>query len=174
MAKSLIDILAQKETVSLLSVTTGQLDIVQVPAIGMPDWIIPRTLLLSIEPFQEHIWNYLWRGQDIPVYHLLPKHKNPTSLVIIESVTDVHRVALQIQGEVLFHSVRLADLTDAPDHVYQQMLEELYPDLLEQIADNNDNTNQQSYIFQPVLLHGELCIVPDLDKLSHFLVDLDS
>lgn len=180
MAKSLIKILTQKETVSLLSVTTGQLDIVRVPAIGMPDWVIPKDLLLSIEPFQERIWNYLWRGQDVSVYHLLPKDVTPTSLVIVESVTDVHRLALQIKGEVSFHSVRIADLVDASDAVYQKILQEQYPDLVK--TDKTDETSkqyqpqftQQDYIYQPVLLRGELCVVPDLDKLSHFLVDLDS
>lgn len=181
MAKSLIKILTQKETVSLLSVTTGQLDIARVPAIGSPDWIVPKDLILSIEPYQDRIWNYLWRGQDVSVYHLLPRDITPESLVIVESVTDVHRVALQIKGEVTFHSVRIADLVDAKDDEYQRILQEKYPDLVkkEETSEQDNKKYQaqfvhQNYVHQAVLFHGELCVVPDLDKLSHFLVDLDS
>lgn len=184
MAKSLIKILTQNENIGILSVTTGQLDIARIPVMGAPDWIVPRSLILSIEPYQERIWNYLWRGQDVAVYHLLPKTETPDRLVIIESVTDVHRIALQIQGNVTYHSVRIADLKDADETTYRQTMADLYPN--RSVVTSNEavtepmkpstkpQINQQEFVFQPVMFEDDLCVIPDLDSLSHFLVDLDS
>lgn len=182
MAKSLIKILTQNEHIGILSVTTGQLDIVKIPVVGAPDWILPQSLILSVEPYRERIWNFLWRNQDVVVYHLLPKTVQPDYIVVVESVTDVHRIGLQIQGEISYHSVRIADLKDVDDTTYQQVLAEKYPERLEQLIQQQapvqpsyqPQLNQQSFVFQPVILAGEICVIPDLDSLSHFLVDLDS
>lgn len=182
MAKSLIKMLTQNEHMGILSVTTGQLDIAKVPVQGAPDWIIPQSLILAIEPYPEQIWNFLWRGQDVAVYHLLPKNSAPDSIVVVESVTDVHRIGLQIQGEVSMHSVRIADLKDADNDTYENILALQYPAVLAQRASLAEPVKpsyqpqvmQQDYVFQPVIFEDEVCVVPDLDKLSHFLVDLDS
>lgn len=181
MAKSLIKILTQNEHIGILSVTTGQLDIVRIPVLDAPDWILPQALILSVEPYTERIWNYIWRNQDVSVYHLLPKNQAPDHIVIVESVTDVHRIALQIQGEVTYHSVRIADLKDADEQTYEQTLAHLYPQRLEQLkqqpetqATSQRQINQQHFVFQPVIFENEVCVIPDLDTLSHFLVDLDS
>lgn len=182
MAKSLIKILTQNEHIGILSVTTGQLDIVKIPVIGAPAWILPKALILAVEPYSERIWNFLWRNQDVSVYHLLPKTAIPEYIVVVESVTDVHRIGLQIQGEVSYHSVRIADLKDVDDVNYKQILAEHYPERLEQLIQQPNpiepnyqpQINQQDFVFQPVMLEGELCVIPDLDNLSHILVDLDS
>ena len=141
---------------------------------------MPQTLILSIDNYDERIWNYLWRGQEVPVYHLLPKDAPANHLVVLESVTDIHRLALQIHGEVTFHSVRIADLKDADDATYQAELATHYPDLLTALNTPNDEARRKltrtefgrlqaaRLYFQPVMLAGELCVVPDLDKLSHF------
>ena len=187
MANELNRYFKQDEDVGVLSITTGQLTIARIPSSSSPDWIVPQALILSIDNYDERIWNYIWRGQEVSVYHLLPKDAQPTHLVVLESVTDIHRLALQIHGEVTFHSVRIADLKDAEDATYQAELATNYPDLLtalnapdDEVVESSrapnlaDYSLQQDYIFQPVMLAGELCVVPDLDKLSHFLVDLDS
>ena len=187
MANELNRYFKQDEDVGVLSITTGQLTIARIPSSSSPDWIVPQALILSIDNYDERIWNYIWRGQEVSVYHLLPKDAQPTHLVVLESVTDIHRLALQIHGEVTFHSVRIADLKDADDATYQAELATHYPDLLTALNAPNDEliessrapnladySLQHAYIFQPVMLAGELCVVPDLDKLSHFLVDLDS
>ena len=185
MAETLNRFFNQDENIGVLSVTTGQLNVARIPVNDAPDWILPESLILTIEPYQERIWTYLWKGQDVPVYHLLPKTMTPTHLVVVESVTDVHRIALQIHGDVSFQSVRIADLKDAEEANYRDFLQQHYPAFLanlEQVqqpyTDSRVNNKYQaldnSYIFQLVVLHDEICIVPDLDKLSHFLVDLDS
>lgn len=182
MANSLIKILTQNEHIGILSVTTGQLDIAKIPVMDAPDWIVPQSLILSVEPYTERIWNYLWRGQDVAVYHLVPRTQAPDTMVVLESITDVHRIGLQIAGEVTYHSVRIADLKDVDAPTYEQALATLYPNLLKQttLADGENKPSyqpqvtEQDYVFQPVMFDGELCVIPDLDKLSHFLVDLDS
>lgn len=187
MANELNRYFKQDKDVGVLSITTGQLDIARIPSSTSPDWIVPKALILTIDQFYERIWTYIWRGQEVPVYHLLPKGTEPTHLVVLESVTDIHRLALQIQGEVSFHSVRIADLKDADEVTYQAHLATHYPALLTALNESTDMiitssrspsladySLQHAYIFQPVILKGELCVVPDLDKLSHFLVDLDS
>nr|WP_315041210.1 hypothetical protein [uncultured Moraxella sp.] len=188
MAKSLIKILTQDEHIGMLSVTKGQLNIAKIPVIGAPDWIVPQDLILAIEPYHDRIWNFLWRGQDVSVYHLLPKSEQAEFIVVLESITDVHRVGLQIQGDVSFHSVRISDLKDIDDTTYRKTLSVQYPHILEQealqkqrqaeqLASNQPAAYQpteQDYIFQPVMFDDEMCVIPDLDKMSHFLVDLDS
>ncbi|ELA09749.1 hypothetical protein MOMA_05085 [Moraxella macacae 0408225] len=188
MAKSLIKILTQDRNIGILSVTTGQLEIARIPVMNAPDWIIPKELILAIEPYRDRIWNFLWQGQDVSVYHLLPKTEQAESIIVLESITDVHRIGLQIQGDVTFHSVRISELKDVDATVYQQTLESFYPHILEQERlekqhqqkqlENNQRLayqpTEQDYVFQAVMLDGDVCIIPDLDKMSHFLVDLDS
>ena len=74
------------------------------------------------------------------------------------------------------------ELKDVDDETYQQTLQAQYPQALEAINANlngNDKDEylpqflQQSYVYQPVMFDGQIYIVPDVDKLSHFLVDLD-
>lgn len=226
MATNQLSYVNELKSLSLLSATTGQLEIVRIPVVDKPDWIIPRSLILAVIPFSERIWTYLWQAdnskaqeaitttitnpallermfkQEIAVYHLFPKTLTPTYIVVVESFTDVHRLGLQIAGEVAYHHIRIADLKDADtlasdDNDHEQM-STIIPQLLNtgdstltaeghddnsDLRDNitqQDNRNlapqsvEQTFIFQPVMFQGELCVVPDLDKLSHYLVDLDS
>lgn len=185
MANELNRYFKQDEDLGVLSITTGQLTIARIPANNSPDWIVPQALILAIDPVDERICAYSWHGQDVQVYHLLSKALVPTHLVVLESVDDTHRLALQIHGEVSFHSVRIADLKDADDATYQAELANKYPALLTALTEQtqteplqstnlSDDTLPHAYIFQPVILNGELCVVPDLDKLSHFLVELNA
>lgn len=111
-----IDYVREIETLSLLSATTGQLDIARLPAVDGPDWIIPRSLILAVEPYSERIWTYLWdkqgHKQEVSVYHLFPKGQTPTYIVVLESFTDVHRLGLQIVGEPSYYQIRISDLKD--------------------------------------------------------------
>ena len=182
MANTSTKYFTRDENVGVLSITTGQLDIAKIPVQNAPDWIVPKALILTIDAYSERIWTYLWQKQDVCVYHLLPKTATPTHLVVLESVTDIHSLALQIQGDVTFKSVRIADLKDLDDATYQELLSLQYPALAadtllpstdDQATPLEANTSK-ALVYQPVLLNDELCVVPDLDKLSHLLVDLDS
>lgn len=181
MAKNVVKNLAQKEHMSIISVTTGQLDIAIIPVVDGPDWILPQSLILEIQPATERSWNLAWQGQDVPIYHLLPEDQTPTSIVVLESVTDVHRIGLQIQGKVGYHAVRIADIKDMDSDRYKQTMAAHYPhlaallDSASQASDQRDKPRlvPQNYVFQPVMFQEQLYIIPDVDNLSHLLVDLD-
>lgn len=100
------------EAVSLLTTRNGLLDVTIVPAVNQPDWLIPTSLILTIESYDERIWTYLWQQQEVSVYHLIPKEMPPEKLVILEGNTTVHRFALQTSGELRTRAIRISDLLD--------------------------------------------------------------
>ena len=46
------------EAVSLLTTNNGMLDVTIVPATDQPDWLIPSSLILSVDDDIEHTWTY--------------------------------------------------------------------------------------------------------------------
>lgn len=219
MANNQLAYMNELKSLSLLTATTGQLEIARIPVVDKPDWIIPRSLILEVVPFSERIWNYLWQAdetiktintekinspellermlkQEIAVYHLFPKRMTPQNIIIVESFTDVHRIGLQIVGDVTYHQIRIADLKDVEEGAFSDNDKDQLPTNIPHLLDTGDSTLtngeenptnptadnrnlapqsvEQTFIFQPVMFQGELCVVPDLDKLSHYLVDLDS
>lgn len=88
------------EAVSLLTVENGFLDVTIIPAKNQPDWLVPTSLIMSVESYDERIWTYLWNNQEVAVYHLIPKGEVPDKLIILEGNTEVHRLALQTKGEL--------------------------------------------------------------------------
>lgn len=157
------------EPVSLLTVENGVLEVAIIPAMNQPNWLVPKTLMLSIEAYQERIRTYLWQSQEVAIYHLIPKDVTPDALIVLEGNTDVHRIALQTKGNIEYKNLRISDVKDAvlPESMVQQMAA-VIPSLLE----NPDNPID--YVYEAVSLDGELYIVPDLDLIAHCLVDLDS
>lgn len=141
------------EPVSLLTVENGVLELAVIPASNQPDWLVPKTLILAIDEYDDYIWTYLWQGQEVSVYHLSERDK-VSHLVVLESNTDVHRLALQINGTVSYKNVRISDVKDAV--------------LPETMTINSD------FVYQTVSIDGVLYLVPELDLISHRLVDLDS
>lgn len=179
------------EAVSLLTADNGLLELYVVPAVDQPDWLIPSNLLLDTVYYQERIWNYLWQGQEVSVFHLIPREVQPTTLLVLEGNTDVHRIALQTAGEIHSIQVRISDVKDiALPQQYSDALSITAPvnqDLLEDndIEDDIEDSSQElrgkldenilsTYLFQCVEIAGETYLIPDLDKISHHLVDLDS
>lgn len=143
------------EPVSLLTVENGVLELAIIPASNQPDWLVPKTLILAIDEYDEYIWTYLWQGQEVSVYHLSERDK-VSHLVVLEGNTDVHRLALQINGAVSYKNVRISDVKDA-----------ILPETMTGgISDD--------FIYQTVSIDGVLYLVPEFDLISHRLVDLDS
>lgn len=157
------------EAVSLLTVESGVLEVAIVPAADQPDWMVPKSLILSVDDYYERIWTYLWRDQEVAVYHLVPKGQVVDKLVVLEGNTDVHRLALQTAGELSYKKVRIADVKDAalPEDIRQHMLVSISGLI-------GGSENQLDYLYQCVRVEGELYMVPDLDLIAHSLVDLDS
>ena len=183
------------EAISLLTASNGLLDVTIVPAVNQPDWIIPTELILSVDEYVERIWTYLWQQQEVAVFHLLPREQLPNKLIVLEGNTDVHRLALQITGELRQLKVRISDVkdTELPAH-YAQLSDPQAEDgvniaiVVENQTDsaNNESNHQalnntrfqedviSSYLFQTVIIDNVHYLVPDLEKIAHQLVDLDS
>lgn len=146
------------EPVSLLTVENGILEVAIIPASNQPDWLVPKSLILSIDDYDERIWTYLWRGQEVSVYHLVAKDDTVDKLVVLEGNSDVHRIALQTHGDIHFLNVRISDVKDDESTKSSQATPDAYDD----------------EIYQIVNIDGVSYIVPELDLIAHRLVDLDS
>jgi len=180
------------EAVSLLTAENGLLSVTIIPAVGQPDWVIPSTLILDLVEYDEYIWTYVWQQQDIAIFHLQPRDITPTSLVILEGNTDVHRFGLQFKGALKSLQVRISDVKDVPlPAEYMPAIEEnseadtaadaiLTSDILINTTSYSSfdakfsESNILSYLFECVEIEGEVYLIPDLDKIAHHLVDLDS
>lgn len=184
------------EAVSLLTTGKGMLDVTIIPAISQPDWILPSSLILSIEDYEERIATYLWQQQEVSVFHLVPSDQPVDTIIVLEGNTVAHRLALQTVGQPYQMQVRISDVEDSE-------LPERYRQIAQSNSDanaDNDNalgSNQPgnegseqhiinttemrfredvitSYMFQTVVIDEVPYLVPDLDKIAHQLVDLDS
>ena len=169
------------EAMSLLIADNGMLNVTIIPAENQPDWIIPSSLILSVNDCNEYIWTYLWQRQDIPVFHLLPRHQTPDKLVILEGNTVIHRLALQTAGKLRQIKVGITDVKDTE-------LPEQYSSIEANNRTTQSNSNRPtstttdrveeniltSYVYQTVLINNVAYLVPDLDKIAYQMVVLDS
>lgn len=158
----------------MLTVENGVLELAIIPAEHQPNWLVPKSLILTVLPYDERIWTYLWQSdsnhaQEVAVYHLLNKTTSPDKLVILEGNTNVHRLALQTTGEIGYIKARISDVKDIelPNNVKAEMYE--YTTGL-----RGDDVDKLDFMHQAVAINEHMYIVPDLDLISHRLVDLDS
>ncbi|WP_010201616.1 hypothetical protein [Psychrobacter sp. PAMC 21119] len=185
------------EAVSLLTTNNGMLDVTIVPAFNQPDWIIPSSLILSVDDFDEHIWTYLWQQQEVAVFHLLSSGQTPEKIIVLEGNTAAHRIALQTVGELHHLQVRISDVKDielpeqytsnanisysvaqktqnSDSETVQATGENLTNSEIDYVKERFQENVVESYLFQTVIIDNMLYLVPDLDKIAHQLVDLDS
>ena len=185
------------EAVSLLTTNNGMLDVTIVPAFNQPDWIIPSSLILSVDDFDEHIWTYLWQQQEVAVFHLLSSGQTPEKIIVLEGNTAAHRIALQTIGELRHLQVRISDVKDielpeqytsnanisysvaqktknSDSETVQATGENLTDSEIDYAKERFQENVVESYLFQTVIIDNILYLVPDLDKIAHQLVDLDS
>ncbi|HSP84335.1 MAG TPA: hypothetical protein VLN09_01115 [Psychrobacter sp.] len=157
------------EAVSLLTTTNGMLDVTIVPAFNQPDWIVPSSLILSVDEHSEYTAMYEWQQQKIAVFHMLPRHQASEKIVVLEGNTSAHRIALQTAGELHPIQVRISEVKDVelPEHFIKpnSNIDTVYERVQEDVV--------LSYLFQTVMIDNTLYLVPDLDKIAHQLVDLD-
>lgn len=181
------------EAVSLLTADNGMLEVTVIPAMNQPHWIIPSSLILSVDAYTERIWTYLWQQQEVAVFHLLPRDQVPDKLVVLEGNTAVHRIALQTKGKLKNLKVRISDVKDSelPEHYLNASDDNMdinaakdapfvssTADIHQQedaLKEEHFNENViSSYLFQVVTIEDVPYLIPDLDKIAHQLVDLDS
>ena len=182
------------EAVSLLTADNGTFEVTVVPAKNQPDWLLPSSLILSVDSYDERIWTYLWQDQEVSVFHLLPRDTKPDKLIVLEGNTDIHRIALQTKGELDSFMVRISEMKDVdlPDEYqtkavaniekYNQKHNQNMFRMSAGEGSNNTDAVQEylrenvvlSYMYQTVMVDDTTYLVPDLDKIAHHLVDLDS
>lgn len=184
------------EAVSLLTADNGMLEVTIVPAMNQPDWIIPSSLILSVDDYDERIWTYLWQQQEVSVFHLLPREQTPDKLIVLEGNTTVHRLALQTAGELHVLKVRISDVKDAelPQryinkaisnvddnkakdqslNIYQPTSVGAENNKRDIVAEHFRENVVLSYLFQTIVIDDTPYLIPDLDKIAHQLVNLDS
>lgn len=155
------------EAVSLLTTNNGMLDVTIVPAINQPDWIIPSSLILSVDESQQQVSRYDWQQQDLAVFHLLLKDQTPEKMIVLEGNTTDHRFALQTAGDLRQLQARISEVKDVetPEQFNGANIEGR-----EEYFDKNDVS---SYLYQTVMIDDEIYLVPDLDKIAHHLIDSD-
>lgn len=159
------------EAVSLLTTNNGMLDVTIVPAFNQPDWLIPSSLILSVDSYDTRTSTYDWQQQEIVVFHLLPEDQTPDTMIVLEGNTSDHRVALQTAGKLQQLQARIAEVKD---------IELPEPFNKAESADNDetviplDENLVLSYLFQAVMIDDRVYLVPDLDNIAYQLIDLDS
>ena len=179
------------EAVSLLTTARGRLDVTMIPAYNQPDWLIPSSLILAIDSYQQWTDRYLWQQQQLPVFHLQAPEQAVDKIIIIEGNTDKQRMALQTAGELRQIQLCISEVRDIvlPKH-YQQTstadstIETSYqsytssgPTIERNALDNNAGDYQQlteeniiSYSFQTVMVDEQPYLIADLDKIAHQLL----
>lgn len=170
------------EAVSLLTTDNGMLEVTIIPAANQPDWIIPSSLILSVDDSNERVWTYQWEQKKVSVFHLLPHEQPIDKTIVLEGNTNAHRFALQTAGNLHHMKVSISEVKDA----------ELPEDYVQVSIDNNNNdtttSNEKeeesvsslfkehvitSYMFQTVTINDTPYLIPDLDKIAHQLIDLN-
>ena len=156
------------EAVSLLTTTNGTLDVTIVPAFNQPDWVIPSSLILSVDEYGERTSTYHWQEQEVAVFHLLPQDEAVDKIIVLEGNTSEHRLALQTAGELRQLQVRISEVKDieVPESFDKTNINET-------AVPFNENV-MLSYLFQTVMIEDKVYLVPDLDKIAHQLVDVSS
>lgn len=131
------------QTISLLTTTTGLVDIYLVAAAGEPEWIIPQNLVLAIDMLEADATTAEWEGKPIVVQSLLADdYEGVATLVVIEGQDDDHRIGLLTATAPKSIRIRISSLHDT-----------------------NDST-VLPYAYQKVLLDQQLYQVPDIDRLT--------
>jgi len=155
------------EAVSLLTTNNGMLDVTIVPAVNQPDWIIPSSLILSVDESQQQVSRYDWQQQDLAVFHLLLQDQTPDKMVVLEGNTTDHRFALQTAGDLRQLQARISEVKDV------ETPEQLSGANIEGREEYFDKNDVSSYLYQTVMIDDEIYLVPDLDKIAYHLIDLD-
>lgn len=156
------------EAVSLLTAGKGALKIAIIPAIGQPDWIVPFSLILDVQEYHEHTHCFLWHHQEhsqkLPVYSLLTDGGLSQTMVVLEGVTDKHRLALQTTGQIETMRVRIMEVKDVK--LSQEELANVKnstPAMLLQ-------EGREHFVYQAVMIGQETYIIPDLDAITAALM----
>jgi hypothetical protein len=141
------------QTISLLTTTTGLIDIHVIDAKDQPAWIVPQNLVLDVVPAPANTQVLHWNEQSLAVFSLLGASGVATQTVvavILEGDTDQQRVAILTSQPPASQRIRISGLHDVESGV------------------------RAPYCFQMVKLEGIDYQVPALDVLAATLTSVAS
>ena len=127
---------------SLLTTTTGFVDVYVIEASEQLPWLIPQNLVLAALSAEANTQEVEWRDFHLPVLSLVKTdQQNPVALVL--EGYNQHRFALLTEKMPEAHRVRISSLHDS-DH----------------------QPTNEALSFQIVTMEEKLYQVPDFDKIS--------
>lgn len=127
---------------SLLTTTTGFVDVYVIEAHEQLPWLIPQNLVLAALSAEANTQEVEWRDYHLPVLSLVNEHQeNPVALVL--EGFDQHRFALLTEKMPEAQRVRISSLHDS-DHL----------------------PKNEALSFQIVTMEEKLYQIPDFEKIS--------
>jgi hypothetical protein len=145
-------------TMSLLTTTTGFVDVYVIDVHEQLPWLIPQNLVLAALSAESGITDIEWRDHNLPVLNLVhPQASKPVALVIENMHGD--RFALLIEKMPESRRVRISSLHDVE-------MESVDP---EQDAESGQAAASQPFTYQLVTMEDQLHQVPDFEKINQHL-----
>lgn len=131
----------QQELQHLISVSTGFIDVYQVPCFEQASMLLPQNIVLSAQTSKTHVKRYKWHDADLPVYALNNPQLKEAVALIIEGDTAQERFVLLCDEMPKTIRLRISEMVD------------------------EDRPTNNEHIYQYVSLQDQVYQVPALDKI---------
>lgn len=136
------------QTMSLLTTTTGFVDVYVVNAHEQLPWLIPQNLILAALSAESGLKTIEWREQQLPVLSLHnPQNTKPIALVV-EALGGYQRFVLLIDKMPDTLRVRISSLHDVDMEAVSEV-----------------------FNFQIVKMENQLYQVPDFEKIGKYIAN---
>lgn len=146
-------------TMSLLTTTTGFVDVYVIDVYEQLPWLIPQNLVLAALSAESGITEIEWRDYNLPVLNLVhPQASKPVALVI----ENMHgeRFALLIEKMPESRRVRISSLHDVDPAQSADA---------GQAVEAKEMKLNQPFTYQLVTMEDQLHQVPDFEKINQHL-----
>lgn len=137
-------------TMSLLTTTTGFVDVYVIEADQQLPWLIPQNLVLAALSAESGIQEIEWRDNNLPVLSLVNAQTAKPVALVIESLNG-QRFALLAEKMPDSHRVRISSLHD-----------------------EDEQEDVDPFVFQVVKMQDQLYQVPNFEKINQHLATIAS
>ena len=137
-------------TMSLLTTTTGFVDVYVIDADQQLPWLIPQNLVLAALSAESGIQEIEWRDNNLPVLSLVNTRIAKPVALVIESLNG-QRFALLTEKMPDSQRVRISSLHD-----------------------EDQQPANDPFVFQVVKMQGQSYQIPDFEKINQHLASLAS
>lgn len=137
-------------TMSLLTTTTGFVDVYVIEADQQLPWLIPQNLVLAALSAESGIQEIEWRDNNLPVLSLVNAQTAKPVALVIESLNG-QRFALLAEKMPDSHRVRISSLHD-----------------------EDEQETADPFVFQVVKMQDQLYQVPNFEKINQHLATMAS